>query len=110
MSNRIPLSECVHGGLYRIHARNFSLGVFNEKQQGFVGIRTKFDHRYLFTEYHYDTGAPFGTVSPKELLEQCPLEDVSESQKGEEHWEENKALRSYMEDKLKQYGTVDGID
>jgi hypothetical protein len=37
------------------------LGVFNGVT-GFIGIREKFNHEYLFTEYHYDTGAPYGTV------------------------------------------------
>jgi hypothetical protein len=46
---------------------------------GFVGIREKFGSEYLFTEYHWDTGAPCGTVHPVELLEMCPLSDIRES-------------------------------
>jgi predicted RNase H-like HicB family nuclease len=74
----IPLSECKHGYLYRISSRNLAFGVFDSTKQGFVGIREKFGHRYLFTEFHYDTGAPFGTVRPKELLEICPIVDLAE--------------------------------
>lgn len=75
----IPLSDCVHGGLYRIASRNLSLGIFNKNDSGFIGIREKFSCYYLFTEYHYDTGSPFGTVSPHELLEMYPdLEQVTE--------------------------------
>jgi hypothetical protein len=66
----IPLSACKHGFLYRLNARNLIQGVFNENTNGFIGIREKFGDEYLFTEYHWDTGAPFGTVKPIELLEQ----------------------------------------
>jgi hypothetical protein len=71
----IPLDECVDGRLYRIHSRNLSFGVFQKKSGGFIGIREKFGNEYLFAEYHYDTGAPFGTVYPKKELESLP-EDI----------------------------------
>lgn len=71
----IPLSEVTQRGVYRIHSRNLSIGVFNGAT-GFIGIRHKFGSRYLFTEYHWDTGAPYGTVKPQELLEYLP-DDVS---------------------------------
>ena len=74
MKKYIPIPECVNGGFYRIDSRNLSFGVYSEKTKGFVGIREKFGDEYLFTEYHYDTGPPFGTVFPEELLERCPLE------------------------------------
>ena len=74
----IPLEQCQKGGLYRIRSRNLSFGVF-DGNGGFVGIREKFGSEYLFTEYHWDTGAPFGTVKPVELLEMCPLSDIRES-------------------------------
>jgi len=57
----IPMDQCVRGRLYRFRARNFEIGVYDGKQ-GFIGIRTKFGSRYLATEYHWDQGAPFGTV------------------------------------------------
>jgi hypothetical protein len=47
-------------------------GVFNENTKGFIGIREKFGHEYLSTEYHWDTGSPFGTAKPVELLDQVP--------------------------------------
>lgn len=71
---RIPVAECKRGHVYRIHSRNLSFGVFApEKDNGFIGIREKFGSLYLFTEYHFDNGPPFGTVSPIEDL--GPLED-----------------------------------
>lgn len=74
----IPFEECKHGFLYRIHSRNLRLGVYDEAKKGFVGIREKFGSRFLATEYHYDTGAPFGTARPKKLLKECPIKDLAE--------------------------------
>lgn len=96
----IPLTECKHGYLYHISSRNLGLGVFNEKTQGFVGIREKFYHEYLFTEYHWDIGAPFGTVNPKVLLDQCPIEDLQESHlvevDGEKMYRDNQPLLNWL--------------
>src|SRR3990172_4975390 len=74
----IPLQDCKHGVVYRIHSRNLLYGVFDQEKKGFVGIREKFEQRYLFVELHCDTGAPHGTVSPNEEIEVCPLKDLRE--------------------------------
>lgn len=58
---RVPLNECVPRRLYKIGCRNLVLGVFDGKT-GFIGIREKFGDEYLFTEFHWDTGPPHGTV------------------------------------------------
>jgi hypothetical protein len=68
----IPLDECKDRELYRIHSRNLAFGVFNITTKGFVGIREKFGDYYLCTEYHYETGAPYGTAYPKEKLGLMP--------------------------------------
>ncbi len=59
----IPKDQCIHRRLYRIRARNFSFGVFNEETCGFLGIRTKFGNRYVFEEYHWDHTS-YPTVRP----------------------------------------------
>lgn len=51
---------------YKVHARNFNEAVWNGK--AFTGMREKFGDRYEFDEYHWDDGAPFGTVKPLEKL------------------------------------------
>jgi hypothetical protein len=95
----IPLPECVHGGLYRINSRNLRLGVFRQHSKGFVGIREKFGTHFLFEEYHWDTGEPFGTVCPQEFLEQCPLTELSEND-----WlSDNKELFDWLKKKEEQY-------
>jgi len=102
----IPLEECKHGGLYKISARNFSLGVYDEKAKGFIGVRTKWSDVYLFTEYHWDTGEPYGTVRPKELVGQYPGE-VFEGQsivneKGEKFYRDNAELKAWLDQKKEQ--------
>lgn len=75
----IPLDKCIKRGIYRIRSRNLSIGLF-DGEKGFIGIRTKFGDRYLFTEYHHDSGAPFGTVHPIKLIGELPPEiEVSET-------------------------------
>jgi hypothetical protein len=69
--NNIRLVDCEKGWLYRINSRNLSLGVFDGKG-GFIGIREKLGARYLFTEYHEDTGPPYGTVTVLEKLRPFP--------------------------------------
>lgn len=58
---KVPMGECVKGRVYEIRCRNLLFGVY-DGEGGFIGIRTKFGSRYLFTEYHWDKGPPFGTV------------------------------------------------
>ena len=72
MDNGIPLKECEHASVYVIKSRNLSYGVFNQHTNGFIGIREKFNDRYLFTEFHYEDGAPFGTVTPLGKIEKLP--------------------------------------
>lgn len=73
----IPIEQCVKYGLYKIYSRNLTLGVY-DGNGGFVGIREKFGDEYLFTEYHWDTGEPFGTVMPLELIEICSIEPTED--------------------------------
>jgi hypothetical protein len=70
----ISLVDCIPRGVYRIKSRNLRLGVYAPgiHAGGFIGLREKFGSEYLFTEYHWDTGPPFGTVTPTELLGELP--------------------------------------
>lgn len=68
----IPIDQCKHRGVYRIDCRNLGIGVYDEETKGFTGIRSKFGSKYLFEEYHWDTGAPHGTVDGTEYLHQLP--------------------------------------
>lgn len=66
--NGIPLEKCLSRHVYRVDSRNLLAAVYTGVNGGFIGIRTKFGDRYLFTEYHYDNGPPYGTVTPLEDL------------------------------------------
>lgn len=72
----IALEDCEHGVLYKIAARNFRIGIYDEPTKSFVGIRTKFDRRFLDKEYHWDTGEPYGTAKPIGRLEASPFKDL----------------------------------
>lgn len=65
----IPLDRCEDRGVYQIYSRNLTVGVFNKATRGFIGIREKFGSLYLFEEYHYDAGPPYGTVHPLRKLD-----------------------------------------
>lgn len=69
----IPLTSCKHRVLYRLSSRNLWLGVFNQADNSFIGIREK-GGLYLFPEYHWDCGPPFGTVRPQEEVGVLPDE------------------------------------
>lgn len=71
MDDYIKLEDCKERFLYKIFSRNLSYGVY-DGNSGFIGIRNKFGMDYLFTEYHWDTGPPFGTVHPKEEICEVP--------------------------------------
>lgn len=70
----IPLDQIKEWRLYRIRSRNLGpVGVATGN--GFTGIREKFGHHFLFTEYHAGNGPPFGTCAPfEELPEDMPPE------------------------------------
>lgn len=74
----IKIEDMKHGYLYRIHARNARYGIWNEEHKSFIISRVKFVDNYLFEEYHWDTGAPYGTARPLEELEKAPTTDVLE--------------------------------
>lgn len=71
---RIPVEELVNGGIYRIRSRNLILGAYRAEARGYIGIRCKFGDRYLFEEYDWDTGSPYGTATPLALLGMVPDE------------------------------------
>jgi hypothetical protein len=70
MTDRIPNSELVRGGVYHIVARNFSIGICTGR--GFVGPREKFGDVFLFEEYYQEMPGeprdPFGTAVALERL------------------------------------------
>jgi len=76
--DRIPIKDCIEGHIYSLLSRNLKLGVYRGNEgtkrfgPGFIGIRTKFGSRYLFEEYHWDCGEPYGTANPLRDLGPLP--------------------------------------
>lgn len=62
----MPIDQMEPRRVYFLRSRNLLVGAWNPVTKGFIGVREKFGRRYLFTEYHWDTGAPFGTACPVE--------------------------------------------
>ena len=58
--------------MYLIDARNAFIGIYSKKEKAFTISRHKFGRNYLFDEYHWDIGAPFGTVHPLKEVGQAP--------------------------------------
>jgi len=75
--NYIKIDDLKDGFLYFIYARNSYFGIWKAKNKSFIISRFKFNFNYLFEEYHWDTGEPFGTVKPFKMLEQSSLSDFN---------------------------------
>lgn len=60
--NYIPKDQLEIGAEYECKARNFTVGRWNGEK--FAYKRTKFMDTFTDYEYHWDDGAPFGTVKP----------------------------------------------
>lgn len=73
-TNYLRMEDLKPGMAYSIWARNAYVGVWVPEEQGFLISRYKCSPEpYLFIEYHWDTGEPYGTVKPLRPLEICPL-------------------------------------
>jgi len=72
--NYLQMDELDKRSIYFISARNSHFGIWNSNNKSFIISRCKFDNNYLFEEYHWDTGEPFGTVKPLTLLKVVPAE------------------------------------
>lgn len=68
----IPLDQCEDRGIYKIHCRNLGYAVYNQTKKGFIGIRNKFNRRFLDTEYHWDADPTYGTAKPLEKVGVLP--------------------------------------
>jgi hypothetical protein len=87
----LPLDQCKNGFLYVLEARNFSQGIYEQKNKGFIGIRQKFNLEYLFFELHWDVNPQFGTAKPLIEIEQCPISLTN--------WRDNQKLFDWIKSK-----------
>ena len=68
-NNYIPMNLCKDGYLYETDGRNLGLGIFCKKDSSFIYLRYKWGSTFIDQEYHWDTGAPYGTCKPLKELE-----------------------------------------
>jgi hypothetical protein len=95
LARRIPSSEVRIGDVYLIHARNGGVGVAmrDDGALGYQLHREKFGEHFLFVEYDWDEGEPYGTAIPLRALPGSPPEDEQQrlqwlAEREEEHAEE----------------------
>jgi len=74
LMRRIPRHQIDAGCAYVIHARNGGVGVavLDRGELGYRLHRVKFGFHYLFVEYDWDNGPPFGTVIPYQKIDEVP--------------------------------------
>lgn len=101
----LKVEDLKPGYLYRIRARNGTVGIWNPETGEFLLSRYKFGNNYTFGEIHWDLDPNFGTAKPFEELEKSPfeMEDLQDRQmvKGDLKWwgkpkEKEQALLDYL--------------
>ena len=98
-TEKIPIPDCIKGRVYKLHCRNLQYGVYDGKN-GFIGIRTKFGSRYLFTELHLDADESFGTVKAMEDTGTDVPDDIEVVENyflDDKTFEHNKALFEFLD-------------
>jgi hypothetical protein len=93
----IPFDECEQGWLYYVDCRNSYMGIFVKQRNGFVIVRFKFGHEFLFTELHWDRDDHYGTARPLEKLMKFP-EEIPEN--FSEHNDLNDKMFQFIKSKL----------
>ena len=72
MLEYIKMDQLQPFGLYEIHARNATYGIWIPEYKGFAISRIKFGSNFVFVEYHWDCEA-FATAAPLKFIEQSPF-------------------------------------
>lgn len=105
-SSYIKMGDLKNSHSYKIWARNAYVGIWVKSEKGFMISRYKVGKNpYLFVEYHWDTGIPYGTVKPLELIEKCPLE-LKENLEGSEKQE----MLKYLDNLEEKNPPINGVN
>lgn len=81
---------------YKIKARNATIGIWLKENKSFLISRWKFGQNYLFEEYHWATGAPFGTAWDIAEIEKCPIKDAGIVIKNRPVYKNERKLLDYL--------------
>ena len=60
----LPIDQLEDSCADLVHARNNYIGIWRASDSAFVILREKLGRLFLFPEFHWDTGEPFGTAKP----------------------------------------------
>lgn len=105
----LGIEQMQPGMAYSIWARNAYVGIWLPDDRGFLISRYKFSPPpYLFVEYHWDKGEPFGTAKPLRLLEMCPLSMPPETEYLD--GQQSAAMCSWLDDLESRYPPIPGWD
>jgi hypothetical protein len=103
----LTIDSIIPGMAYALWARNAYVGIWVSDKQGFLISRYKMrPNPFLFVEYHWDIGEPFGTAKPLRPLEKCPLPSWSDYPKDEI----NAELCDWLDELEKQNPPLPGWD
>lgn len=83
----IAIDDCQHGFLYKLNSRNLDYGVYCANTKSFVGIREKFDNKFLESD---------GYIGTCVRCSSSPVECLNVQFKGEV-CEESKELFDFLE-------------
>lgn len=74
LARRIPVEAIEPGRAYIIHARNGGAGIalYVDGHLGYRLHREKFGRHFLFIEWDWAQGPPFGTAIPLRLIDEPP--------------------------------------
>lgn len=72
----IPLEDCVDRRVYILKARNISIGVYDQRNECFWGLRNKMGSVFVDIENHFDS--PGGTAKPLDVIEGLVVPDCIE--------------------------------
>lgn len=72
----IAYEELKARSVYVLRSRNLKIGAFSSLDNSFIGIRTKFNSRYLAKEYHYKfAGTAITLEKIAEVPDDIPMEE-----------------------------------
>lgn len=94
----IPISDCKDGFLYKLNSRNLDYGIYCEADQSFIGIREKFNYRFLEVDGHRELKSFGCSALPTECLE---IHYPDELWVHDESHNDNKQLFEFLIEKTK---------
>lgn len=65
----LAIDELVDRAVYRLQSRNLIVGIWRADKRDFLGVREKFDSRFLFGEYEWSVDPHVGTARARRRVD-----------------------------------------